>query len=107
MRYTLEARPSTCPAPRYALRAYNGLANRRLQPLGPLSVAADMPQGSALGKLTSPSSQALRGPTVLDCIGGKHAAHHDLHASLTPWRAEKAPRTKARARDSVPCQQGQ
>ena len=36
--------------PRYALRAYNGLANRRLQPLGHSSVAPDMPDAARLGK---------------------------------------------------------
>gem|GEM_PF-4544627 len=36
--------------PRYALRAYNGLANRRLQPLGHVSVFRAMPEGFLLCK---------------------------------------------------------
>ena len=36
--------------PRYALRAYNGLANRRLQPLGHVSVEARMPETGRTGK---------------------------------------------------------
>ena len=37
--------------PRYAFRAYNGLANRRLQPLGHSSVSSDMPRQSGFGKV--------------------------------------------------------
>src|SRR5215831_18147589 len=36
--------------PRYALRAYNGLANRRLQPLGHVSLRAGMPETRSTGK---------------------------------------------------------
>ena len=45
--------------PRYALRAYNGLANRRLQPLGHLSGAMDMPQRPAVGQANQPSPQVV------------------------------------------------
>src|SRR3712207_6666944 len=41
--------------PRYAFEAYNGLANRRLQPLGHVSVRLDMPDSDSIGKQMAPN----------------------------------------------------
>src|SRR5687767_14691007 len=41
--------------PRYAFGAYNGLANRRLQPLGHVSVPLDMPDSDLIGKQMAPN----------------------------------------------------
>ena len=59
--------------PGYAFRAYNGLANRRLQPLGHISVTAHMPETGRAGKRMSAVSGCLP-PGCLPCAGryGRH-----------------------------------
>src|SRR3981189_3279014 len=81
-----------------ALQPYNGLANRRLQPLGHSSVKADMPDTGAcrkrqipgcriLSHLTTPGLliEALKG--ILEAEAGTSGHRCVTRASQMPWLA--------------------
>ena len=55
-----------------ALQPYNGLANRRLQPLGHVSCGADMPDAASSRKWQMRCGAALRGTLVKDTHAGRH-----------------------------------
>jgi hypothetical protein len=83
--------------PRYALRAYNGLANRRLQPLGHLSGALDMPQGFGLGKPAGPRTAALKPPAVR----GNRPSSGAGRRPARPWATNSRACARARRRAGV------
>jgi hypothetical protein len=64
------------------LQAYNGLANRRLQPLGHSSMSADMPDARASRKRQIQiTPRSFKGAAALRCIFDRHAGSVPLASS--------------------------
>src|ERR1700733_4369912 len=79
-----------------ALQPYNGLANRRLQPLGHSSVGADMPDTGAsrkrqIAKDPIPAALVASRHLIRGCLARVRRAHRFASVSSAPLTNFQAP----------------